>query len=437
MCLIIKLQIRTVEQKAFKMATAPAVPSLFSIPKEMLCIVPIFNGSKRHLNLFIRKSEYVLNKYRGNAEQEQYALHTISSRMTEDAAALLSERNDIQTWEQLKTLLTQHFGDPRSEECIAIELETLKMKQGESYLEFCNRIQSVRSILISKVNQLSDIGIRTSKISIYNNMALNVFLYNLSENLIRAVRMKMPGTLEKALEYVLEEVNFYEQYNLRSKMLKPQVQAQPAAGTATSSSAKIMNSPPFQSYRPAYNALPSFKFGIPGNSQYRQPFVNKFTPQTQQAPTGYRPPWIQPQQFGMSRFTQPQGFIPRPQQFGYRPQQFGYRPQNQFGYKPPNPLGSGDVTMRTAPPLKQQTQAPTQQPQGFRLNELDLGENYGYETYENQEGFGYDQDLYEDYYDPQTEPAMENEQENLVTDETVNATEIGNFHILASKADER
>lgn len=65
-----------------------------------------------------------------------------------------------------------------SEECIAIELETLKINSGESYLDFRNRIQHTRSTLIAKVNVIDD------------NMALNVFLYNLPEDLLRIVRLK-------------------------------------------------------------------------------------------------------------------------------------------------------------------------------------------------------------------------------------------------------
>lgn len=399
------------------------------IPKEIIAIIPIFSGNTRLLNLFIRKCDYVINKYRGNAEQDLYVLHTVTSRLSEEAAALASERNDITSWEQLKTLLIQHFGDPRSEECIAIELETLKMKHGESYLQFCNRVQSVRSVLISKVNQLLDVNVRNSKVSIYNNLALNVFLYNLPENLIRTVRMKMPPTLEKALEFVMEDVNFYEQYSLRSKMLKPQHTA------STLTPVKFGNHPPSQNvpfqpsgFRPNINAPPRFSFGIPGNSQFRQPYVNKFNPQ---APTGYRPQFMQPQQFGAQRFSQPQNFNPRPQQFGYRPQ-FN---QNQFGYRPPHPkLADNDVSMRTAlPPKPMPTQA--QQPQGFRLNELDLGDNYGYENYEsydNQEGYYGDMNEYDECYYSQMESTTGNEQENLVTDETANVTEVGNFHILAS-----
>lgn len=398
------------------------------IPKEILNIIPNFNGNKRHLNLFLRKCDYIIEKYRGCAEQDIYVFHAITSKLTDEAAALASERNDISSWDQLKVLLIQHFGDPRSEECIAIELETLKLKQGESYVEFCNRIQSVKSVLISKVNQLPDVDIRKSKVSIYGNLALNVFLYNLPENLIRSVRMKMPQTLEKALEFVLEDVNFYEQYSLRSKMLRPQ----PPAGALMKFGTPPSQSMPIQpsGFRPAFNTPPRFNFRIPGNSQYRQPFVNKFG---QQAPTGYRPQLMQPQQFGMQRFTQPQNFNPRPQQFGYRPQ-FN---QNQFGYKPPNLKYNTDVSMRTAPPLKPQMQTPTQQPQGFRLNELELGENYGYENYESQEGYYYDENDNTDYITSQMEVIAENEQENLVTNETANVVEIENFHILASIKDRK
>lgn len=106
--------------------------------------------------------------------------------------------------------MIQHFGDPRSEECVAIELETLKIKQSESYLQFCSRIQDIRAILISKVNQNSSTTLREAKTIIYNNTSLNVFMYNLPEHMVRIVRIKNPTSLEDALKYVLEEVNFQD-----------------------------------------------------------------------------------------------------------------------------------------------------------------------------------------------------------------------------------
>lgn len=44
-----------------------------------------------------------------------------------------------------------------------------------------------------------------------------VFLFNLPEDLVTIVRLKAPATLEQALEIVLEEENFHQQYKLRHK----------------------------------------------------------------------------------------------------------------------------------------------------------------------------------------------------------------------------
>lgn len=358
------------------------------IPPGMLKLIPLFGGDKRQLNLFIRQCEYVINKYAGSMAQNIYVMHLIMSRLTDNAAALISEREDVSTWDEFKQLLTIHFGDPRSEECIAIELESLKIRQGESYLDFCSRIQSVRSVLISKVNLLSDANLKQSKIIIYNNTSLNVFLYNLPENMVRVVRLKSPNSLEEALSVVMEEVNFHDQYTARNKMLinKPHIATQPPVIPSTFKFGNSTQPPRLNSFNPASQLLaPKFKFGIPqtqGQSQalmhrpqqftgYRPPQPTGFRPQI-----GYRPPFTSQPQWGI-----------RPQQFGMRPQQFGVRPQNpgytQFGYKPNQPTHnqgniSTDVSMRTAPPPKMQ--------QGFNVNELEFYDNQSYDLcYENYE----------------------------------------------------
>lgn len=190
-----------------------------TIPKEIMDIIPRFDGDGKLLNLFVTKSEYVINAFRrvGNAAQDLYIFHAITGRLTGKAAHLISERQDINTWTELKTVFTQHFGDPRSEECIAIELENLKIRYGESYLDFCNRIQNVRSTLFSKINLITDEDVVDAKKTIYNHLALNVFLYNLPEDMIRVVRLHDCDNLESALSVVMEEVNFLTQYNNRNK----------------------------------------------------------------------------------------------------------------------------------------------------------------------------------------------------------------------------
>lgn len=334
-------------------------PLDLQIPREVLNLIPEFSGETKTLSLFLRKCNYVITRYQGTRPRNEFLMQCITSKLTGKAAALISERGDFGTYEELEALLVQHFGDPRSEECVAIELETLKIKSNESYLEFCSRIQDIRAILLSKVNQNTSPTLREAKRIIYNNTSLNVFLYNLSEHMVRLVRMKNPYSLEEALKHVLEEVNFQEQYNMRTKMLqnKPvQISFRPPLPTPQS---QFKFGIPNQANNLQRPNLPNFAYRAPMPTQYGfRPQFNNTAPAQQQIAQrpqfGFRP---QPQ---VSQF----GFRPQPGQFNYKapPGQFGFRPQpGQFGYRPPQPQGyrpphqyPNDVSMRTAPARPQQ-----------------------------------------------------------------------------------
>lgn len=400
------------------------------IPTEILKLIPLFGGDKRQLNLFLRKCEYVIDKFQGSDAQNVYIMHAITSRLVDRAAALISEREDIVTWSEFKDLLIQHFGDPRSEECIAIELENLKIKTGESYLDFCNRVQSVRSVLLSKVNHIVNEEIRQSKIIIYNNTSLNVFLYNLPENLVRIVRLKTPKSLESALSVVLEEMNFQEQYNQRNKyILKQNNPSTQITQFKSQNHLDFHAKPGYFNNKVLYqsNQQPQFKFGIPQASN--------------NPPVGFRPN-LSPYKFGI-----PKGpHIPPPRvnpYYGHRPfQQVGYRPPfnannynghpTQFGYKPnfnkstPN---QNDVSMRSALPNKPN---------------LPLNEMYTYDIdydndYDNNENMCSPEHVYDPeynlYYHPNISdhydfPNDSNEEEKADNIEQPNKTE--NFCIRAS-----
>lgn len=343
------------------------------IPRDVLNLIPEFSGETNLLSLFLRKCEYVIEKYQGTTNRNEFLMQNITSKLKGKAAALISERGDFETYSELKSLLIQHFGDPRSEECVAIELETLKIKQSESYLQFCSRIQDIRAVLISKVNQNSSTTLREAKKIIYNNTSLNVFMYNLPEHMVRIVRIKNPTKLEEALKYVLEEVNFQEQYNLRSKMLqhRPQGHMLPSRDRGF-----VFNSPnlkPFSTspllqnnnYRPFTNQT-QFKFGIPNQNFVRPNIPNQQIGQQQMAQFGQ--PVVDkknPQQLGFRPQVGMFAYRPPTAQIGYRPQigQFGYRPVQASAYRPTNNFYDSDATMRTAP-------AAVKPQQGFPLNEL-------------------------------------------------------------------
>ncbi|KAJ8727239.1 hypothetical protein PYW08_015636 [Mythimna loreyi] len=213
---------------------------IIRVPSEIVKIIPIFSGEARQLPLFIKKCEYVLSNFQGSDAQNEYLFHVITSRLTGEAANLVGEREQINTWHELKTLISEHFGDPRTEECLVLELESLKIKFKESYLDFCHRIQNIRSILIAKVNEtINDPTLRQAKQHIYNNSSLNVFLYNLPAYLVRLVRLRNVNTLEGALRTVLEEENFQTVYDLKNpsrksphnNSVRPNGQPRPLSGT--------------------------------------------------------------------------------------------------------------------------------------------------------------------------------------------------------------
>lgn len=184
------------------------------IPPGVLKIIPVFSGETRLLSLFIRKTEYIISLYRGTEIQNEYLFNAITSRLSGEAAHLIGERESIHSWIELKQVLQDHFGDPRTEDCLVLELESLKINKGESYLDFCHRIQQLRSILIAKINEsVGDAAARLSKQNIYTNISMNVFLFNLPKYLVRLVRLKNVSTLEDALKAVLEEQFFQEVYN--------------------------------------------------------------------------------------------------------------------------------------------------------------------------------------------------------------------------------
>lgn len=190
------------------------------VPMEMVKIIPVFDGDSRLLPLFIKKCEYILQTFQGGNLQNEYLFHVITSRLSGEAAKLVGEREQIQTWSDLKQLLSQHFGDPRSEECLAMELESLKRNRNESYSDLCHRIQYLRSILFSKISEtIDDANLRQAKHHIYDNTSLNVFLFNLPAYLVRLVRLRNVTTLEDALKTVLEEQNFQTVYDSKNPRL--------------------------------------------------------------------------------------------------------------------------------------------------------------------------------------------------------------------------
>lgn len=426
------------------------------VPRELLSLIPKFEGEETLLNLFIKKAQYIHAGFATEtAAQALYVYHSITSRLTGRAAALVSEREDINSWDDLKELLIQHFGDPRSEECIAIELEQLKIKSSESYIDFCHRIQQMRSTLFAKVNLISDAGVKAAKMIVYNNMALNVFLYNLSEDLIRIVRLKQCSNLETALSIVMEEVNFLNQYNAKKRQIAPPQHFKPQMPIMLPNSSTSFKFGNPQTPQQNKFQLPSqnFKFGIPHQQQVTNKFgssnmqpANNWRFNNNQGTQNYRfgmPNQQQNFRFGIPqqnfRFGIPQqgqGFRPQMNNF-VRPQGFQPQLQNNFKFGIPNqniqnqkPAINTDVSMRTARPLRQNMlDAPYEADSNnvFYNNEVETCPEYypEHETEQCNENYMYNLDT------PQFEAAAYTETSEMPHQE-VDAYNNENFQAQAS-----
>ena len=238
-------------------------------------------------------------------------------------------------------------------------------------------------------------------------MTLNVFLYNLPEDLVRIVRLKSPKTLEDALTVVLEEINFRNQYNSKNK-------------NKDAKSADTFRKP---------FTTNSFQFGMrPQQSPSHTPQGFKVPFNTPQQQSNQRNPMNKPNfpQFGTNVGYRPNLFQNNNSanpQFGYRPNlsqnnnqtnpQFGYRPnlfQNKYQNNPQKPENT-DVSMRTA-------------------------RNHNLEVYQNNNEI--QPAWYEEY-----EYVERDESENECVEERIDnqensegkeppSEEIENFHIMAS-----
>jgi hypothetical protein len=318
------------------------------VPQEFSNLIPTFNGDSRLLPLFIKKSEYILRSYQGDALQNEYLYHVVTSRLSGEAANLVGERDSISTWEELKELLCQHFGDPRTEDCIAMELESCKIVKGESYLDFCHRLQHIRSVLFSKLfDTIQNDNLRLAKQEIYNYTTFNVFLYNLPPFLVRLVRIRGVNTLEEALKIVLEEQNFQTVYDSKNHMRNNANRSQVSNNLgivqnritprATYNNPRVLSTP-------APNSTQNSAFSSPNNSfqQRNQRPFNNFNNQNNLNNSNNYYQWQRPNRASTSQT------LYNNQHWPNNAPRFMQHNQNAPS---PSPVASGsntDVTMRTA-----------------------------------------------------------------------------------------
>lgn len=181
--------------------------------------IPSFDGSTEMTNIFIDRCEAVLSEYRAqnNTTINNYLIKAIISKLSGRAIIAIGSRPELKKWPEIRQALYQRFGDTRDIDCLCQELLNMRPRYKESYLDFAERLQLLRSKLAMKINSLPETNMnkdtKIAQLELYDQTALKTFIRGLRGNFQNIIRIKNPSSLESAISLLIEEQNF--QYTVR------------------------------------------------------------------------------------------------------------------------------------------------------------------------------------------------------------------------------
>lgn len=181
-----------------------------NLAKEM---IPEYSGSTQTLSYFINKAERFITLFRNNLPGQenctlnQLLLEIVISKINGVARDVLIVETP-HTWNGVKNLLIERFGDPRNEDLLLNDLFTCFVNPGEHYETYCNRIKSKLQSLLEHVNlREQNADIRGYKVAQYNKIALNTFKTGIYEPYRSHLRYTNPNSLEACVTTLHEYDN--------------------------------------------------------------------------------------------------------------------------------------------------------------------------------------------------------------------------------------
>lgn len=357
-----------------------------------LRLVPEFDGNPNILTRFINICDQIVLQYAsaepGSELSNLCLLNGILNKITGSAASTINSNGIPDTWTGIRSALINNFSDQRDETALYNDL-SLATQGNKSPQEFYDQCQTLFSTIMTYVTLHETLQTTIeAKRTLYKKVTMQAFVRGLKEPLGSRIRCMRPETIEKALEYVQEELNI---------MYLQQRNDPPKNNTQNTSKATshniVLNTP--SAMRPVPN------WPVPVEPRYYQP-----------QPQGFRfnSPNAQPQAFKFN--SQQNRFPSRTQQMfrapppNYNPQSNVFRlpprpnPQQNFNVKPmsgvqhftPKPMISGHDWRKSGNP------PPTNY---FKSREVNLNEFYSpdYSYYTDYPDYDYYTDP-NDYFNP-------------------------------------
>lgn len=253
---------------------------------EYLNCVPEFDGNPNELGRYLSICESILSSFYDRRNPDSfhnvYLLNSLISKLKGNARLVINIQN-VNSWDELKLVLTRNFADQRDETCLNRDLVLMKQLPNEKPQQFYDRCLNILNLLCSYVNchEATDAA-KELKRDLYQNLALKTFLSGLKEPLGTTIRCMKPNSLSQALQYVIQEDNAQYFQNFTNKnFMKPQH----ISRTPNFNQNNFQGKPnPFPSQPIPIQPRQNFQQRIPTNiPAFRQPHRNQnvFRPNSQ------------------------------------------------------------------------------------------------------------------------------------------------------------
>ncbi|KAJ8982005.1 hypothetical protein NQ317_004092 [Molorchus minor] len=177
---------------------------------EVFSIIPEFDGNQINLTTFLNSCTTAYDMAVGN--QKTFLTIHIKNKLKGRAAELINSRNP-NTWDEIKNLLENHFGDTRDLSALIQDLQRMRQLPNEAPLTFVARLQTHEAKMHAAVQkQHITGGQKQAQIQITESMVLNTLLTGIDPKIGHVVRASDPQDILTAIARIRRELqlNYFE-----------------------------------------------------------------------------------------------------------------------------------------------------------------------------------------------------------------------------------
>lgn len=184
--------------------------------QDVSILLPSYDGNKKTLHFYIKCVENVIDMIENKDDQSLACL--IVNKLTGRAVEALSERNNFKTWKDIKQILTQRFGEYRSE--VELTQDLIKLNKDRDNMEtFTDKIRELTCNLINSGSQSTEY---------YEKLAISVLLDQINPIISIMVRTQKMENLEEVIALVkIEDLKYTKYRNARSQNFIKPINKQP------------------------------------------------------------------------------------------------------------------------------------------------------------------------------------------------------------------